>query len=82
VCESTYQQSESVEAFEHFHMTAAGAAELAKRAGVKRLALTHFSQRYSTLEGFHEEASAIHPDVFIADDLSQVAVPARRIKEA
>jgi ribonuclease Z len=77
VCEATYQQTEAAEAHERFHMTAAGAAELARRAGVRRLALTHFSQRYNTLEGFAGEASAIHADVFIANDLSQVAVPSR-----
>jgi ribonuclease Z len=81
VCEATYQQTEAGEAHERFHMTAAGAAELAKRAGARRLALTHFSQRYLTLEGFASEASAIHDDVFVANDLAQVALPPRRMKE-
>src|SRR5262249_28219654 len=62
VCESTYQQAEAAEAHERFHLTAAGAAQLARRSGARRLALTHFSQRYQTLEGFASEASAIHPD--------------------
>src|SRR5262249_36445210 len=78
VCEATYQHSERQEAFNHFHMTAAGAAEMAVRQGARRLALTHFSQRYSTLEGFLAEAAAIHPDVVCADDPSRVEVPARR----
>jgi ribonuclease Z len=78
VCEATYQHGEAVEAHEHFHLTAAGAAELALAAGVRRLGLTHFSQRYSSLEGFQEEASAIHPDVFCAADLAPLAVPKRR----
>ncbi len=77
VCESTYLRSEEREAHDHYHLTAAGAAELAVNAGVRRLGLTHFSQRYLTLEGFREEASAVHPDVFCADDLAQVAVPKR-----
>jgi ribonuclease Z len=81
VCEATYQQGEAREAHDHFHMTAAGAAELAVGVGVRRLALTHFSQRYQTLEGFQQESSAIHPDVFCAADLSQVEVPKRRGKE-
>jgi ribonuclease Z len=81
VCESTYQQTEAAEAYDHFHMTAAGAADLASRAGAKRLALTHFSQRYPTREGFQAEASAMHGDVHVADDLSQVHLPARRSKE-
>jgi ribonuclease Z len=59
-------------------MTAAQAGELAWRAGVRRLALTHFSQRYLTPEGFRAEAAAVHPDVFLAEDLARVAVPARR----
>jgi ribonuclease Z len=81
VCEATYQRSEEKEAFDYFHMTAAGAAEMAVRGGVRRLALTHFSQRYPTLEGFQAEAEAIHGDVFCADDLSRVEVPRRQSKE-
>jgi ribonuclease Z len=78
VCESTYRESEKIEAHEHFHMTSAGAARLAHSAGARRLALTHFSQRYTTLEGFREEAEAVHEDVFLADDLAVVRVPPRR----
>lgn len=78
VCEATYQQDAATEARERFHMTALGAAELSARAGARRLALTHFSQRYSTLDGFRAEAEARHGDVFCADDLARVAVPPRR----
>jgi ribonuclease Z len=78
VCESTYQKDAVLEAHERFHMTAGGAADLATRNGARRLALTHFSQRYATLEGFQAEASELHSDVFIADDLARVEVPARR----
>jgi ribonuclease Z len=77
VCEATYQDDAEREADERFHMTASGAAGLARSAGVRRLALTHFSQRYTTLEGFEREASAVHPDVFCADDLSVVSMPKR-----
>src|SRR5262245_19731616 len=78
VCESTYQHAEAQEAHDHFHLTAHEAAELASAGGVRRLALTHFSQRYVSLEGFEQEARAVHPDVFVAEDLSQVSVPRRR----
>jgi ribonuclease Z len=77
VCEATYLSSETQEAFDHHHVTAAQAAELARKANVRRLALTHFLQRYLALEEHNREASAIHPDVFVAEDLSRVAVPAR-----
>ena len=76
-CESTYLSSEAVEAHDHFHMTAAGAARLARDAGARRLVLTHFSQRYTQLEPFVTEASALHPDVHVVDDLARVPVPKR-----
>jgi ribonuclease Z len=78
VCEATYLETERVEAHDHYHMTAAGAATLAREAGVRRLALTHFSQRYLSLEEFQNEAASLHPDVVIADDLMRVPVPPRR----
>jgi ribonuclease Z len=77
VCESTYLESEAREAHEHFHMTAAQAARLAQGSGVRRLALTHFSQRYLEREPFQVEAAALHEDVVVADDLTRVPMPAR-----
>lgn len=77
VSESTYLSSEAQEAHDHFHMTAAGAARMARDAGARRLVLTHFSQRYTQLEPFAVEAGAIHPDVRVCDDLARVPVPKR-----
>jgi ribonuclease Z len=77
VCEATYLSSEAAEAHDHYHMTAAQAATLARDAGVRRLVLTHFSQRYTTLDGFAAEASAIHGDVVVAEDLTRVSLPRR-----
>jgi ribonuclease Z len=79
VCESTYLESEAAEAHDHFHMTAAQAARLARDGGVRRLALTHFSRRYAATEPFAQEASAIHNDVVAAEDLVRVPVPSRRL---
>jgi ribonuclease Z len=79
VCESTYLGSEVLEAHEHFHMTATDAAMLARTAGARRLALTHFSQRYASVEAFAQEASALHADVVVAEDLLRVAVPRRAV---
>jgi ribonuclease Z len=77
VCEATYLTAEAREAYDHFHMTATDAARLAKEAGARRLALTHFSQRYTSLEPFAQEATALHADVVVAEDLARVAVPRR-----
>jgi ribonuclease Z len=77
VCESTYLNGEAQEAHDHYHMTAVDAADLAREAGVRRLALTHFSQRYASGAPFAEEAAPIHPDVVAADDLTRVPLPRR-----
>ncbi len=77
VCESTYLQTESQEANEHFHMTAQQAGQLAAEAKCRRLVLTHFSPRYQNSELFADEASAIFPDVVVGEDLVRVPLPPR-----
>ena len=47
VHEATFAEEEAERAHETGHSTARGAARVARRAGVKRLVLTHFSARYS-----------------------------------
>ena len=61
--ESTYLESDLDKATARFHSTAAQAATIAKKAGVKQLLLGHYSSRYKELDGFHNEASAIFPNV-------------------
>jgi ribonuclease Z len=78
IAESTYLRSESTEARERGHMTAEDAAVLARDAGVQRLVLTHFSQRYPDSRAFLDEAGAIFPDVVVAEDGLRVPVPPRR----
>lgn len=78
VCEATYLDDARAEALERGHMTARLAAELARDAGVRRLALTHFSQRYQDLSPFAAEARAIHADTIVGDDLVVCPVPDRR----
>ncbi len=78
VCESTFTSEHATEAHDYCHMTAAQAATLARDGGVRTLALTHFSQRYTRLDNFVTEAGAIHSDVVVAQDFTRVPVPARR----
>ncbi len=78
VAEATYLETEQDEAKERGHMTARDAAELARAAGAKQLLLTHFSQRYPSVEPFLEEAVAIFPAVRAAIDLERVPIPRRR----
>lgn len=69
--ESTYQDSERLEARQRGHLTAREAAELARDAGARQLVLSHFSQRYPGLRGFKQEARRAFPGVRVARDLGR-----------
>ncbi|MDY7041437.1 MAG: ribonuclease Z [Chloroflexota bacterium] len=73
VIESTYLEVEADLAREFGHITAAQAAKLARRAGVKSLYLTHISRRYSEREVL-AEATPIFPHTIIPRDLDRFRV--------
>ncbi len=75
LCESTYLERHRELAEEYNHLTAKQAAEIAKKAGVQELILTHFSARYQDLEEFAQEAKTIFPNTFTADDLKNFPFP-------
>ncbi len=79
ICESTYLSSEERDAHAHGHLTAYQAGTIAREAGVRRLVLTHFSQRYGSTKPFVEEALAAWPggDVIAVRDGDRVPVPKR-----
>jgi ribonuclease Z len=70
VIESTYLNEEAEMAGQFSHLTARQAAELAVKAGVKKLILTHISRRYREKDVL-KEAQAIHPDVSVARDFDE-----------
>ena len=67
VIESTYLDEEADMARQFSHMTARQAAELATKAGVKKLILTHISRRYREKDVL-KEAQAIFPNSVVARD--------------
>ncbi len=67
VIESTYLDEEADMARQFSHLTAKNAAELAKRAGVKQLILTHISRRYREKDVL-AEAQSIFPNTVVARD--------------
>ena len=75
VCEATYLETESKQAHEYMHMTARRAAEIAKAANAKQLILSHFSQRYGSLDEHLREARAVFENTYIARDLMRFALP-------
>ena len=73
VIESTYLDEESDMARQFSHMTARGAAELAVKAGVKQLILTHISRRYREKDVL-AEAQSVFPNVVVARDFDSFSV--------
>jgi len=77
VHDATFGDEETSRARETAHSTAREAAEIAQRAGAKRLALTHISSRYTgdvrslRTEALHE----FDGEVFVAEDGQKVDVP-------
>jgi ribonuclease Z len=74
VTEATFAEEERERAEETRHQTATQAAELAQRANVGLLALTHLSNRYFGPE-IAEEARAIFPETVVPRDFDVVEVP-------
>ncbi|MEV0620920.1 ribonuclease Z [Nonomuraea sp. NPDC050404] len=82
VIETTFLSSEQALAKEYGHLTAFEAGLVAADAGVRRLVLTHFSERY----GFDDEPSftkevrrSFDGEVVLARDLMKIPVPRRQV---
>ena len=73
VTEATYLESEAEMAEQFGHMTARKSAELAKKANVKRLILTHLSRRYREKD-ILAEAQSVFPNTVIARDFDTFLV--------
>jgi ribonuclease Z len=73
VIEATYLDEERDMARQFAHLTARQAAELAKKAQVKKLILTHISRRYRDKDVL-QEAQAIFPNTVVARDFDAYTV--------
>ena len=74
VHEATFSDEERDRAGETLHSTALQAAEIARDAGVRLLALTHLSPRYFGSE-LAREARAVFPATVVPRDLDTIEVP-------
>ena len=70
LCEGMFDRSLSQDAFEKKHMTSSQAATIALNAGVKQLALVHYSPRYTDkeLKLLRDEACEIFENTVLARD--------------
>ncbi len=66
--ESTYLQDNADKAAARFHCTSVQAAEIALKAGVKKLLLGHFSSKYRDLKPFEAEARTIFPESYVSEE--------------
>ncbi|WPZ17296.1 ribonuclease Z [Geobacillus subterraneus] len=75
--EATFAAAEQRLARDYFHSTTTDAAEVAKRAGAKRLILTHISSRYQGEAALQllDEARRVFPNTELAADFASFSVP-------
>jgi ribonuclease Z len=78
VMESTFLSKYFDLATRYGHLTARQAARVAAECGVRRLVLTHFSERYPDIERYRDEAAdEFGGDLVSAEDLDRIPVPKR-----
>ncbi|MGW4484950.1 ribonuclease Z [Amycolatopsis sp. NPDC004368] len=81
VAESTFRAADADIATRYGHLTSTDAARLAAEAGVRKLVLTHFSQRYpyEEADAFGEEAADVFAgEIHVARDFDVIPLPRRR----
>lgn len=66
--EATYDDSNAIKARQRGHSTASEAAKIAALAEAKRLIIGHFSKSYLNEDAHREQASAIFPNVIVANE--------------
>ena len=75
ICDASFSSENSKEAKEHMHLTAKQDGEIAKSAKVKKLILTHISQRYDNrLKELLDDAKKEFKNVVVAEDFSDFEI--------
>ncbi len=72
ISEASFSTTHQDKAEQYKHMTAKEAALIASRSNVKRLILTHFSQRYKTTQEIEEDARTYFDNITCAYDFMKI----------
>ncbi|MFC2154800.1 MBL fold metallo-hydrolase [Candidatus Altiarchaeota archaeon] len=72
--EATYSVEDEDKLMDCAHCTTQQAAEAARQAGVGKLYMVHFSQRYTEPEKLEEEARKIFKESYVAEDLQKIEI--------
>lgn len=72
ICESTFSNDQEELAHQYKHMTARQAAQVGSMANVKKVILTHFSQRHQHIQELLEQAREAFDQVELANDFKKV----------
>lgn len=83
--EATFAHQDAELAYQRLHSTSTMAAQVALKAGVKQLIMTHFSPRYApgnaiALDDLLAEARAIFPNTIMAHDFMSYDIPRRSVE--
>ncbi|MGB9135260.1 MAG: ribonuclease Z [Candidatus Bathyarchaeia archaeon] len=71
----TFDDDLAERAEEDGHSTPSQAAQTAKKAGARRLILTHISARYKTTDMLLKQAKKTFPNVNVAEDFMEISLP-------
>jgi ribonuclease Z len=74
ICEGTFLNKIKEKAKDHGHLTVKDAAKIAKKAKVKKLAITHFSQRYKDVSELKKEAVSVFKNTVLAKDFMEISI--------
>ncbi|MFA5141365.1 MAG: ribonuclease Z [Candidatus Woesearchaeota archaeon] len=72
ISESVYTSELEEKSEQRKHMTSKDAAQMADKAGAKKLILTHFSQRYKNTIALQEDAQNYFDNVVCAEDFMKI----------
>jgi len=74
ICEATYAEDLEEKAEAYRHLTSKQAGLIANKANVKKLVLTHFSQRYKSVHEVEDGARTVFDNVVCAKDFMRIRV--------